>query len=143
VPFISSNPDAWMRPYYEAVAAREGFSLLPIPLQFGVLISAIAVDYPTRVGKLRQIVDLPSQRAMLLSLSNVVYRGPAAREVELWRVRKDSRELRCLAVYMPTGIDLRLIEGEDFRRTQLLRDGPALEARAAEWRAKLLAAGWS
>jgi hypothetical protein len=42
----------------------------------------------------------------LLSLSNVVYRSPAVREVELWRVGKDSRELRCLAVYMPTGIDL-------------------------------------
>jgi hypothetical protein len=29
VPFVSSDPDAWMRPYYEAVASREGFALLP------------------------------------------------------------------------------------------------------------------
>jgi hypothetical protein len=29
------------------------------------------------------------------------------REVELWRVAKGDRELRCLAVYMPTGIDMR------------------------------------
>jgi len=43
---------------------------------------------------------------------------------------------------MPTGIDLRLMEGEDFRRTQLLNDGPAVEAKAEKWRAKLLAAGW-
>ena len=50
---------------------------------------------------------------MLLSFSNVVYGSPAQRQAELWRVAKDGRELRCLAVYMPTGIDLRLMEGED------------------------------
>ena len=78
----------------------------------------------------------------MLSLSNVVYRSPAVREVELWRVRKDSRELRCLAVYMPTGIDVLLMEGEDFRRTELLKDGPAVEARAADWHRKLREHGW-
>ena len=46
MPFISSNPDAWMRPYYEAVAAREGFAQLAIPIQFAALVDAIAVDYP-------------------------------------------------------------------------------------------------
>ena len=51
--------------------------------------------YPTKAAKLQLIEDLPSQRAMLLSLSNVVYRSPATGEVELWRVRKDSPELRC------------------------------------------------
>ena len=91
MPFISSNSDAWMRPYYEAVAAREGFALLSIPIQFAALVDAIAVDYPTKAATLRLIADLPSQRAFLLSLSNVVYRSPAVREVELWRVRKDSR----------------------------------------------------
>jgi hypothetical protein len=44
---------------------------------------------------------------------------------------------------MPTGIDLRLIEGEDFRRTQLLKDGPSVEARAEEWRTKLREKGWA
>jgi hypothetical protein len=100
-------------------------------------------DYPAKAANLREIADLPSQRAMLLSFSNVVYRSPALLEVELWRVTKDGRELRCIAVYMPTGIDLRLIEGEDFRRTQLLKDGPAVEARAEEWRSKLSDTGWS
>lgn len=56
------------------------------------------------------------------SLANVVYERPTQREVELWRVRKAPRELRCLAVYLPTGIDLKLMEGADFRRTQLFRD---------------------
>jgi hypothetical protein len=34
------------------------------------------------------------------------------------------------------------VEGENFRRTQLLKDGPSVEARAEEWRAKLAAGGW-
>jgi hypothetical protein len=41
-----------------------------------------------------------------------------------------------------TGIDLRLMEGEDFRRTQLLKDGPAVEAKAEEWKMKLVQFGW-
>jgi hypothetical protein len=56
---------------------------------------------------------------------------------------KASRELRCIARYLPTGIDVRLMEGEDFRRTQLLKDGPSVEARAEEWRMKLREKGWS
>jgi hypothetical protein len=44
---------------------------------------------------------------------------------------------------MPTGIDLRLMEGEDFRRRELLRDGPAVEARAEEWRGILPEKGWA
>jgi hypothetical protein len=132
-----------MRPYYEAVASLEGFAQLAIPIQFAALVDAIAVDYPAKAAWLREIADLPGQRAMLLSFSNIVYRIPAQLKVELWRVRKDSRELRCVAVYMPTGIDLRLMEGEDFRRTQLLKDGPAVEARAEEWRRKLRERGWA
>ena len=54
-----------------------------------------------------------TQRATLGVFANVVYSSPAAREVELWRVSKERRELRCVAVYMTTGIDLRLMEGDD------------------------------
>jgi hypothetical protein len=43
------------------------------------------------------------------------------REVELSRVRKGERELRCLAVYLPSGSDVQLIEGRDFRRTRRLK----------------------
>jgi hypothetical protein len=86
--------------------------------------------------------DAVAQRATLAVFANVVYSSSAARELELWRLAKDGRELRCVAVYMPTGIDLRLMEGEDFRRTQLLKDGPAVEARAEEWRRKLRDRGW-
>ena len=67
-----------------------------------------------------------TQRALLGWLADVTRQKPAAREVELWRVRKGERELRCVAVYLPTGIDLRLLERDGFRRTELVRDAPAL-----------------
>jgi hypothetical protein len=64
-------------------------------------------------------------------------------EIELWRVRKGERELRCLAIYLPIGIDLRLFEGDDFRRTQLVRDSPELTALADKWRVALLEHDWA
>ena len=42
-----------------------------------------------------------------------------------------------------TASDLRLMDGDDFRRTVLLRDALALQAKAEEWKAKLAAAGWT
>ena len=53
--------------------------------------------------------------------------------IELSRVRKGKRELRCITKYLPTGIDLRLLEGDDFRRTQLCRDAPAVDDLSSAW----------
>jgi len=132
-----------MRPYYEAVASRRGFAHLAIPLQFATLVDAIAVDHPAKAAKMREITDLPSQRALLGSLANIVYHRPHEPELELWRATKDGTQLRCVAVYLPTGIDLRLLDTNGFRRTQLLKDGPAVEGLAEEWRRKLAERGWS
>jgi hypothetical protein len=133
-PFVSSGPNAWMRPYYEEVASREGFARLAPSHQFALFLEAIARDYPTKAAAMREF-DSVAQRATLAVFANVVYSSPPARELEFWRLAKDSCELRCVAVYLATGIDLRLMEGKDFRRTELLKDGPAVEARAEEWRA--------
>jgi hypothetical protein len=57
-------------------------------------------------------------------------------------MRKGERELRCVAVYVPIGIDMRLMEGEDFRRTQLVRDAPECEKLSHAWRAALVEWGW-
>jgi hypothetical protein len=113
VPFVSSDPDAWMPPYFQAVASREGLALLLIPIRFAVVVNAIAQDHPRKAATLREINDVPWQRAILGSLAHVVDPRPAQRDIELWRVTKDSRELRCIALYLPTGIDLRLMHGEE------------------------------
>ena len=63
-------------------------------------------------------------------------------EIELWRVRKGERELRCVALYLPIGIDVRLFEGADFRRTQLVRDAIESMAVSDGWKRKLLEREW-
>jgi hypothetical protein len=74
-------------------------------------------------------------------LDSVTQQKPAVQEVELWRVTKDTRELRCIVRYMPSGLDLRVMLGGEFRRSELHRDAP-IQARANEWRAALLERGW-
>ncbi len=66
-----------------------------------------------------------------------------AARVELWRVRKGDRQLHLVAVYLPNGIDARLMEGADFRRTQLCPDALAVEALSHLWREALTARGWT
>ena len=65
----------------------------------------------------------------------------AAKEVELWRVTKDTREPRCVVRYMPSGLDLRLMLGGEFRTTGLHKDAPSVQVRADEWRTALLERG--
>jgi hypothetical protein len=50
--------------------------------------------------------------------------------------------LGCLAVYLSTGIDVRLFEGADFRRTQLVRDAIESTALSDSWTRKLLEREW-
>ena len=40
---------------------------------------------------------------------------------ELWKVRKDGRELVGVAVYMPHRVEVKLLEDGDIRRTKTLR----------------------
>ena len=57
-----------------------------------------------------------AQRALLAQLADVKPSAVAA-VTGLWRVSKGNRELRCVAQYLASGIDLRLMEGDGFRRT--------------------------
>lgn len=48
----------------------------------------------------------------------------------------------CVAVYLPTGIDVRLMEGDHFRRTRLARDAREADTVSDEWLAALIGRGW-
>jgi hypothetical protein len=48
-----------------------------------------------------------------------------------------------VAVYLPIGVDLRLLEGDDFRRTKLCKDAPEAHELADMWRDALHRSGWS
>jgi hypothetical protein len=80
---------------------------------------------------------------MLTWLDTVTRTRPRHRETEVWRMRKDERECRCVAVYLPTGIDVRLFIGDEMERTRLMPDKYLAKRLSAEWATQLRAAGWS
>jgi hypothetical protein len=82
------------------------------------------------------------QHMLLLHLASMLEQKAGAEPVELWRVKKGEKELRCVAHYLPIGIDLRLMEADGFRRAQLCRGAPKIEALSQQWRNKLTERGW-
>jgi hypothetical protein len=105
------------------------------------LLEAVAVEVPDRASQLRALTR-SSQTALLSRLAAMDRQPPAPPRTELWRVRKGERALVCVAVSLPHGVDLQLLEGDDMRRTTLIRQG-SIESHSAAWRDKLLAAGWT
>jgi hypothetical protein len=131
----------WLRPYYIEVAQRTGFANLSPSHQFQALIDRIADDHPDRATTLAGATTATA-RGILERLAQLSGPRIAMREVALWMVRKGPRELRCVAIHQPHGIDLRLLEGDDFRRTALHADPASLTAGAADWLQKLVQRGW-
>lgn len=83
-------------------------------------------------------------RALLRHLdANVETDAARSHIAELWTARLKGRTLVCEAVYLPCGIDVRLTEGGEFKRTQLARTAPEAHDCAAGWRRELHRVGWA
>ena len=85
---------------------------------------------------------MATRTAMLAVLDMALEARPATREIGLWRVERGHRRVQCVAVYMPGGVDLRLLEDGEMTRTELFTDGLILLSRSREWRAALVGTGW-
>jgi hypothetical protein len=70
MPFISSDPHAWLRPYFAALVNRGGFGLLAPALQFQALVNAFSADHPSKVTDYQGWNDA-AQRALLSWLAEV------------------------------------------------------------------------
>src|SRR6478752_10620108 len=138
---LTSDPHAWLRPYFAALAQDHTFALRAPSTQFSALGEAVRDDQPTKAALMREWSP-PAQESALRWLATCVAAGSAQREIELWTMVKTGRELRCVARYLPTGIDLRLMQGQKFRRTDLYRDADIATARARQWKTALLERGW-
>ena len=55
--------------------------------------------------------SIAAQHGLLLYLASMHDQHESAEPFNLWHVRKGERQLRCVAVYLPSGFDLRLFEG--------------------------------
>ena len=140
---VSVDPYAWLKPIFARLAADPAFGRLAPAHQYAELCRAAAEHSAPKAASMREW-DAEAQRALLKHLADSVDELPNPNDrVELWRVHKNARTLRCVAVYLSHGVDLRLMEAEDFRRTELIRLPELVEARAAEWKTALLEKAWS
>jgi hypothetical protein len=76
-------------------------------------------------------------------LASMIDQKADGQPVELWQVRKGEREFRCVVYYLSSGIDVRLMEGDDFRRTQLCKIAPEVEKLSEKWLKALVEVGWN
>jgi hypothetical protein len=129
---VSSNPHAWLCSFWSALKQQPFFDRLAPELQAEQLAAALESDYPAKAREIREW-NAATRRAMLAVLDEGVRAGKSAKEVELWRMQKGEREVRCVAVYLPSGVDLRLIEGGELQRTELFRDGVSVVAAGRRW----------
>jgi hypothetical protein len=101
---LTSDPHAWLRPYFAALAQDHTFALLAPSTQFSALCDAVSVEQPTKAAQMREWSPA-AQEAVVRWLATCVARSEAQQEIELWKVMKTGRELRCVARYLPAGID--------------------------------------
>jgi hypothetical protein len=100
---LSSDPHAWLRPYYAALAATPAFPQLALPLQFQALCEGTERDHPgSRHGC--GSVARAAQEGVLRRLQSAAAQSSVATGGELWSVTKDGRELPCLVRYLPTAL---------------------------------------
>ena len=139
---LTSDPHAWLRSFYARLQSDPLFQRLVPSHRFAILMEAVEVDHPSQAAKMREWSSA-AQNALVGHLAVSLADPPKHAAVsELWQATKGARVLRCVAQYLPSGIDLRLLEGEGFRRTQLCRDAPEVEALSARWRSALRDRDW-
>jgi hypothetical protein len=139
---LTSDPHAWLRPFFARLLAHPAFRQFAPSHQFEQLVQAVEREYPSKAATMREW-SVGGQHALLSHLASMVDQQASADPVELWHVQKNERKLRCVVHYLPSGIDVRLLEGQDFRRTQLCKIAPEVEKLSAEWLKALLEVGWN
>ncbi len=113
---LSSDPHAWLRPYFAELAQDHTFARLAPSIQFSARCDAVAPEHPAKAAQMREWSPA-AQTGTLRWLANVIKQRP------------------------PTGLDLRLMKGDKFHRTELHHDADVANAKAAEWKAALLERG--
>ncbi|MGC4083665.1 MAG: hypothetical protein QM736_16545 [Vicinamibacterales bacterium] len=139
---ISNSPHLWLVPFWAALKRQPFFNHLAPELRAGALAAALEADYPAKAQEIREW-NFATRRAMLAVLDEHLKTGAPARRIELWRMRKGEREVRCVAVYTSVGVDLRLLAPDGMVQTALCRDPMLVRNRAESWQRQLMAFGWS
>jgi len=109
--------------------------------QFQRLIDIILIDHPVEAMQMRGWSP-GAQDALLKHLAATNEQTPPTRVSQLWTVTKSNRTLRCVVHYLSSGFDLRLLDGDGFRRTRLCKSASEAETLSQDWRNALMEGGW-
>jgi hypothetical protein len=138
---LRTDPHAWLRPYYAQLRSRPEFVELSESEQFDELCNTVIRDHPAEVAQMRRWP--PGLKDDLLThLASSAEQTPPAVTSQLWRLGKDTRELRCIVQYLASGMDVRVYEGDGVRRSQLCHDATAVSELSTKWKRELEEGGW-
>lgn len=115
---VSVDPYAWLKPSYARLRSDPGFARLAPASQFAELCRAASEHSAPKAASMREW-NATTQAALLTHLANSIHEHPnPSGQIELWRVRKHARTLRCVAMYLSHGIlvEASLSCGEFHRR---------------------------
>ena len=94
---LTSDPHAWLRPYFAALLEDPTFLRLAPVMQFAALCDLIAEEHPTKAAQMREWSPA-AQEGTLRWMRSAIRQSGAAREVELWTVRKGIENCDALCV---------------------------------------------
>lgn len=133
-PFLSSDPDAWLRPHWADLHRQPSFANLAPELQAEQLAASLEAAHPSKAREIRDW-NRTKRMAMLAGLDQ----APRSEGDGAVGMRKGAREVRCVAVCVSCGIDLRLLEHGEIRRTEPFTWAHVLQSRKRQWRTAPLA----
>ena len=115
---ISSQTHAILLPRYRTCVQRGAFERLSQQHQINELRAAIEADHP-QLASAMKVWSPTTQSAVLAQLARASTERPPLLTTELWRVRRDDRELVAQTVQTVTGTELQLIEDQTFLTRRL------------------------
>lgn len=134
--------EALLLPHWASLKRQTFFDRLAPELQARALAEALEASHPAEAKDIREWTP-PTRRTMLARLDGCLRPDRARPQRVLWTARRgERREVSCVAVSLPFGIELRLTEQGEMLRSELLRETYLVEARAEEWRLAMVGAGW-
>lgn len=138
---VSSDRHAYLRPLFRELTRDPSFAMISAETQFTLLAAAVARQSEMQAAHLREYL-FHARMALPGHLATLEAQRPGPKQVTLWSAAKAQWRLECVALCLTHGIDVRLLEDGEVRRTQLVKDGPQAEQLAQQWQGAAAKLGW-
>ena len=84
---LSSDPHAWLRPFYADLRSHPAFASFAPSLQFQQLVQAVEREHPSKAATLREW-SAAAQHGLLLHLASMFDQKESAAPFHMWSVHK-------------------------------------------------------